>query len=58
MTMRKNAITKENPYIKAGVKGKVNFSRGKKVGNCMFYPENSDPCYRIVLSVKDIEVIG
>lgn len=56
--MRKNAITKENPYIKAGVRGKVNFSRGKKVGNCMFYPENSDPCYRIVLSVNDIEVIG
>lgn len=55
--MKKRAITKESLFIKAGVKGMVDLRKGKKVGNCMFYPDNSDPYYRIALAVTDIEVL-
>lgn len=52
-TKFKEAITKNDTWIKSGVAGKATYP-ANKFGNVMFYPYKKHP-YRICLKEGDIE---
>ena len=53
----KYKVIKSTNHINAGIIGECDFSNTYKTGNCMFYPDNGDPYYRICVSADNVERI-